>query len=446
MSDRDLLPELDDLNDPDSLLNRSGFGAKPDVLDDLNDPDSLLNRSGFFATRDEDFNDPDSLLNRSGFGATPKPQYPDEEEEDPLDEFKNPLEEVKDPPDEVKVKGIQLSSSNTAIKAKPIPNKKNSWGREQPFTSPLQGLTMEKLVETEKRRLMAEKTEIPNKSQRGNWGDVDLSMSDDDESSSDSSSDESFGASLYVDKSDGYRDIDRYKQKARRRASMELTCIDIDKFEPSVQMKTSKLPKFTPAVGCTNASDFIVRCFVARLRAGITVIKHNRSRWSKSHLRTLFLLPDGKTLSWRPAEGASDKEEKGKRPKLDLTRCIEVRHAWSKDPSTKKQTGTAIMRKRCKDGLASRSFALIFAKRTLDMTALTTDQCKLLMEGFTALCFRLHLDRMEDESHLESGCDNSRGTIADDDFASTIYGAGSTISLSLTGTTNTVVAPSAWGL
>jgi hypothetical protein len=33
-----------------------------------------------------------------------------------------------------------------------------------------------------------------------------------------------------------------------------------------------------------------------------------------------------------------------------------------------------------------------------------------------------------------------------DDFASTIYGAGSTISLSLTGTTNTVVAPSAWGL
>lgn len=45
------------------------------------------------------------------------------------------------------------------------------------------------------------------------------------------------------------------------------------------------LPTFKPATGCTNASDFIVRCFVARLRSGITVVKHGRSRWCKSRLR-----------------------------------------------------------------------------------------------------------------------------------------------------------------
>jgi hypothetical protein len=45
------------------------------------------------------------------------------------------------------------------------------------------------------------------------------------------------------------------------------------------------LPNFRPATGCTNASDFVVRCFVARLRAGITVVKHGRSRWCKSRLR-----------------------------------------------------------------------------------------------------------------------------------------------------------------
>lgn len=32
------------------------------------------------------------------------------------------------------------------------------------------------------------------------------------------------------------------------------------------------LPTFRPATGCTNASNFIVPCFVARLRAGITVV------------------------------------------------------------------------------------------------------------------------------------------------------------------------------
>ena len=63
------------------------------------------------------------------------------------------------------------------------------------------------------------------------------------------------------------------------------------------------LPTFKPATGCTNASDFIVRCFVARLRSGITVVKHGRSRWCKSRLRVLHIHPDGRSLSWKPAEG-----------------------------------------------------------------------------------------------------------------------------------------------
>jgi hypothetical protein len=78
------------------------------------------------------------------------------------------------------------------------------------------------------------------------------------------------------------------------------------------------LPTFKPATGCTNASDFIVRCFVARLRSGITVVKHGRSRWCKSRLRVLHIHPDGRSLSWKPAEG----EPVFKRLPLDLSTCL----------------------------------------------------------------------------------------------------------------------------
>merc|ERR1719373_1023010 len=60
------------------------------------------------------------------------------------------------------------------------------------------------------------------------------------------------------------------------------------------------LPTFKPATGCTNASDFIVRCFVARLRSGITVVKHGRSRWCKSRLRILHIHSDGSQLRENP--------------------------------------------------------------------------------------------------------------------------------------------------
>jgi len=149
------------------------------------------------------------------------------------------------------------------------------------------------------------------------------------------------------------------------------------------------LSTFKPATGCTNASDFIVRCFVARLRSGITVVKHGRSRWCKSRLRVLHVHSDGRSLSWKPALG---EPSSGKRPpKLDLTTCREVRHAWSPDPDNPMFTGTPILRQKCEAANAHKSFALIFPKRTVDITAVTADQCKVLMEGFSALCFRLHV-------------------------------------------------------
>lgn len=149
------------------------------------------------------------------------------------------------------------------------------------------------------------------------------------------------------------------------------------------------LPTFKPATGCTNASDFIVRCFVARLRSGITVVKHGRSRWCKSRLRILHIHPDGRSLSWKPAEGEPTSSKRP--PKLDLSTCMEVRHAWSPDPQNPMYTGTPILRQKCEAANAHKSYALIFKQRTVDITAVTADQCKVLMEGFSALCFRLQV-------------------------------------------------------
>ena len=152
------------------------------------------------------------------------------------------------------------------------------------------------------------------------------------------------------------------------------------------------LPNFRPATGCTNASDFIVRCFVARLRSGITVVKHGRSRWCKSRLRVLHVHSDGRSLSWRPAQGEPSSNKRP--PKLDLSTCLEVRHAWSPDPLNPMFTGTPILRSKCEASNAFKSFALIFPRRTVDITAVTADQCKVLMEGFSALCFRLQVANM----------------------------------------------------
>jgi len=170
------------------------------------------------------------------------------------------------------------------------------------------------------------------------------------------------------------------------------------------------LPTFKPATGCTNASDFIVRCFVARLRSGITVVKHGRSRWCKSRLRILHIHPDGRSLSWKTAVGEPTSSKRP--PKLDLSTCEEVRHAWSADPLNPVFTGTTILRQKCEAANAHKSFALIFPKRTVDITAVTADQCKVLMEGFSALCFRLQVANL-------AGRGAKKGTRSPEDYAET---------------------------
>ena len=176
------------------------------------------------------------------------------------------------------------------------------------------------------------------------------------------------------------------------------------------------LPTFKPATGCTNASDFIVRCFVARLRSGITVVKHGRSRWCKSRLRILHIHPDGCSLSWKPAEGEPTSNRRP--PKLDLTQCLEVRHAWSPDPQNPMYTGTPILRQKCEAANAHKSFALIFPKRTVDITAVTADQCKVLMEGFSALCFRLQVADLAGKGANKKG-PGARGMPEEDGVSTT---------------------------
>ena len=179
------------------------------------------------------------------------------------------------------------------------------------------------------------------------------------------------------------------------------------------------LPTFKPATGCTNASDFIVRCFVARLRCGITVVKHGRSRWCKSRLRILHIHPDGRSLSWKPAEGEPTSSKRP--PKLDLSTCLEVRHAWSPDPQNPMYTGTPILRQKCEAANAHKSFALIFKQRTVDITAVTADQCKVLMEGFSALCFRLQVANLAGKAGAkkEGGAAHARPMPEEDGISTT---------------------------
>ena len=204
------------------------------------------------------------------------------------------------------------------------------------------------------------------------------------------------------------------------------------------------LPTFKPATGCTNASDFIVRCFVARLRSGITVVKHGRSRWCKSRLRVLHIHPDGRSLSWKPAEGepASSKRP----PKLDLSTCLEVRHAWSPDPQNPMYTGTPILRLKCEAANAHKSFALIFKQRTVDITAVTADQCKVLMEGFSALWFRLQVANLAGgrNQNSNSGSSNPKKSSAAQPHARPMPeedGVSTTASATLTNTSMPKVRP-----
>jgi len=163
------------------------------------------------------------------------------------------------------------------------------------------------------------------------------------------------------------------------------------------------LPNFKPAVGCITANDFIVRCFVTRLRSGITVMKYNRSRFRKSsRLVRLMLEDNGEILVWKPAQQADEEASKDKDDKtpprskrLSLFSCQEVRLATTADADNQMYTGTSILREKCNNADAHKSFALIFPHRTLDITSMTEDQCKMLTEGFSALCYCLHVRQAE---------------------------------------------------
>lgn len=68
-----------------------------------------------------------------------------------------------------------------------------------------------------------------------------------------------------------------------------------------------------------------------------------------------------------------------------------MRHAWTPDPLNSSFTGTAVLRNKCEPENAHKSFSLIFPERTVDLTAITADQCRVLMEGFSALIYRLQV-------------------------------------------------------
>jgi hypothetical protein len=208
--------------------------------------------------------------------------------------------------------------------------------------------------------------------------------------------------------------IDRYNQRARRSASLDKGCINMQDLLEGLTKKERKtvetpFPSFKPAHGCTNASDYIVRCFCARLRTGITILKHNRWFWSKSQLGVLRLLPDGKSLTWKPLDS---KKDNGKFSKLDLTTCIEVRHALSADPDKRQGNGTAILRRHCTNEMAAKSLSLIFPRCTFDFTTVSDDSFKILSEGFSALCFRFQMERHreEDENVTEESTESNSTT------------------------------------
>mmetsp|Transcript_64618 Transcript_64618/g.75820 ORF Transcript_64618/g.75820 Transcript_64618/m.75820 type:complete len:289 (-) Transcript_64618:956-1822(-) len=169
---------------------------------------------------------------------------------------------------------------------------------------------------------------------------------------------------------------------------------------PSSMKKSPKskdvIPKksktFIPATGCNNSSDFLVRCFAARLRNGITVIKHPKRKYSKSKQRILYVASDGRSLAWKAPLTKSISCAADKDQVLDLTSCTEIRRASSPDPTSSNMRGTPILRQKCTNtDMASRSFSLIFPDRTVDITALNDDQYKMLLDGFSALIYRLKI-------------------------------------------------------
>jgi hypothetical protein len=170
------------------------------------------------------------------------------------------------------------------------------------------------------------------------------------------------------------------------------------------QVLPLQLPTFKPAVGCISANPFLVRCFVARMRKGVTVTKHSRSRFQKaSRAYILQLEPDDETLTWRPcsSDSAAAHGSSNSNKRWHLADCLEVRISSSMDPENPAFLGTSILRDKCDTADAHKSFALIFKYRSLDFTSATADQCKMLTEGFSALCYQLHQRKAEPRNEVK---------------------------------------------
>eukprot|EP00554_Chaetoceros_debilis_P005548 CAMPEP_0194073952 /NCGR_PEP_ID=MMETSP0149-20130528/1167_1 /TAXON_ID=122233 /ORGANISM="Chaetoceros debilis, Strain MM31A-1" /LENGTH=325 /DNA_ID=CAMNT_0038754015 /DNA_START=198 /DNA_END=1175 /DNA_ORIENTATION=- len=152
---------------------------------------------------------------------------------------------------------------------------------------------------------------------------------------------------------------------------------------------------FKPASGCDDATDFVVRCFIARLKMGFRIKKH--SNHARSGERILILHPDGISLSWKRTRDnprSKIKLKKDKLPRFDLRLCTEIRHAGSIDTLDPRFTGTSVLRKKIDVEEKNLSFSLIFPERTIDITTLDRDQYIVLVQGFSALCYRLQLSSM----------------------------------------------------
>ena len=148
---------------------------------------------------------------------------------------------------------------------------------------------------------------------------------------------------------------------------------------------------FIPTRNIFAVDSFTVRTFVARLRQGIIVLKHPRSRYSKSSYRILHSIDNGRTLSWT---SPSNETPSKKNPRFSLLDCCEIRHGWTVDRDSPNFTGTRNLRKKCAPEDAFNSFSLIFPTRTIDITALSSDQAAILIQGLNGLCFKFREERV----------------------------------------------------
>eukprot|EP00566_Odontella_aurita_P006996 CAMPEP_0113561780 /NCGR_PEP_ID=MMETSP0015_2-20120614/20163_1 /TAXON_ID=2838 /ORGANISM="Odontella" /LENGTH=742 /DNA_ID=CAMNT_0000463607 /DNA_START=175 /DNA_END=2406 /DNA_ORIENTATION=- /assembly_acc=CAM_ASM_000160 len=155
------------------------------------------------------------------------------------------------------------------------------------------------------------------------------------------------------------------------------------------------LPTFKPATGCTNASDFKSDAsLLASAQASLLSSMADRGGASPAFAYSMFTPTGGPYVE----TGAGGAVQLKKAPKTGPEHVPGGKARVEPDPLNPMFTGTHILRQKCEAANAHKSFALVFPKRTVDITAVTADQCKVLMEGFSALCFRLQVANLAGRS------------------------------------------------